>query len=207
VRIELHHCKVAVAVQGRRRADVRIRDRVIPAQDNGDRAGFEHRLHRRANRLVGREPIAGNHLGISVIDDDQSLEGIDTEIHVVRLRIAPGVVAVSNLAGAEARARPVRREVVHRRPDDHDVRAGELGRVQDERDLLERGGTPRISGLPRPVDLHARASMGADIRPANAYPVGTQSIVGEKGDCLGGSYQECALAAISPRSRTNESVN
>ena len=82
-----------------------------------------------------------------------AVEGVDPGLEVRTGRAARG----ADRARPEARARAVGDEVVHRRADDRDVDAGELGRILGVRHARE-GQQPGVVGLLGKADSRQRSS-------------------------------------------------
>jgi hypothetical protein len=50
------------------RADVGLRDGVIPTEHHGEDGGVDHLAHRRLDRLVGTSRVGRDHWGVAEID-------------------------------------------------------------------------------------------------------------------------------------------
>ena len=106
-------------------ADVRLGDRVVAAEDDRDRAGGEDLRHRVLDRDVRADRVGREDRRVAEVDDPEGAERVDT-----RLQVRPGSAAGrADRPRAEARARRVGRQLVHRGADDRGVRALELGGV------------------------------------------------------------------------------
>src|SRR5919106_2426102 len=137
MRIELNDCKLAEGAAGGDGGDVRIGDGVISTENHRDCAGVENVVDGAFDCSMAGGAITWNDFGVTEVDDGERFERVDPKIHVVRLRVTTGVIAVAYLPGAESSPRTVGDEVVHRCAEDHDVGARELVRLEDERDLLK----------------------------------------------------------------------
>ena len=119
---------------GRARADVRLRNRVVTAEDDRDRAGLDHLADGALDCLVRAGGIGREHRRVAVVDHPQHGHGVD-----LRLEMGPGRAARrADRPRAEAGARPVGDEVVRRRADDRDVDPAEVCRVLRVRQRPER---------------------------------------------------------------------
>ena len=106
-------------------AHVRLRDRVVAAEDDGNRAGAHDLPDRALDLRMRRLGIGGHDRRVSEVDDPKVLEGVE-----LRLKVWSGWAARgADRPRAEPRSRAVRDEVVGRRADDADVDARELGRI------------------------------------------------------------------------------
>ena len=92
-------------------ADVRLRDRVVAAEDDGNRAGVHDLPDRALDLRVRRLGVGGDDRRISEVDDPKLLEGVD-----LRFEMRSGRTArCADRARAEPRSRAVRDEVVRGR--------------------------------------------------------------------------------------------
>ena len=106
-------------------ADVRLRDRVVAAEHDRDRAGRDDLADRALDRLVRAGGIGRQDRRVAVVDHPQLGHRVD-----LRLEVRAGRAARrADRPRPEPRARPVGDEIVHRRADDRDVHAVELGRI------------------------------------------------------------------------------
>ena len=121
---------------------VRSGDRVVTADDHGQRPGAQDLADRLQDRGVGSLGLRGNDRRITEVDDSQSGECVDSRLEVRPRRAARG----TDRPRSEARPRPIGDELVHRRADDRDVDPGQLGRVERHRYASERQ-RPRVVGL------------------------------------------------------------
>jgi hypothetical protein len=123
VGVEVHEPQLAVLP--RDGAHVRLGDRVVAAQDDGDRSGRDDLGDGALDLRVRRRGVRGHDRRIAEIDHAELREGVD-----LRLEVGPGRAARrSDGTRPEAGSRPVRDEFVGRRADDRDVEPGELGRI------------------------------------------------------------------------------
>ena len=102
--------------------DVRLRDRVVAAEDDRDRTGRNHLAHGPLDRRVTADRIRRNDGRVSEVDDAQLRHRVD-----LRLQVRPRrTTRAANRPRAEARSWPIRREIVHGRSDDGDIHACEV---------------------------------------------------------------------------------
>ena len=135
-------------------AHVRVRDRMVAAEDDRDDAGRADLAHRLADRRVAASLVGRNDLRVAVVHDREHLGGAHTQVHARPVE-AGADIGLPYRPRAVAGARPVRHGLVDRRADDRDVGTRQVRRVQHERDLRE-GGDPRVAGLVGSVDDHPR---------------------------------------------------
>ena len=113
------------AVRCGHRPDLRLRDRVVSAEDDRDHAGGEYLPDDCLDRRMGPHWIGRDDRRVAEVDHGELGESVD-----LRLEVRPGRAARGPYrARAEAGSRPVRGEIVGRRPDDGDIDSPELGRV------------------------------------------------------------------------------
>jgi hypothetical protein len=118
---------------GRDRAQRRLGDRVVAAQDDRDCAGVGDLPDRLLDRGVGRLRVGRDHGRVSEVDRAQLPQGVDAGLEMRSRRAAR----------RPDRTRPVARpgavgdEVVGRGADDRDVHALELGRILGVREAAE----------------------------------------------------------------------
>ena len=110
------------------------------------------------DRRVRVRRVGGQHGRVAVVDDAELGERVDTRLEMRAGRARRG----ADRARREPRARAVRDEVVHRRPDDRDVDSVEVRRLLRDRRPAE-GEEAGVVGLVRQrppagerVDRHAR---------------------------------------------------
>ena len=103
-------------------AHARLRDRVVAAEDQRDRAGASHLGDDRLDSPVRRGGI-GRHDGrVTVVDHGQVRVPVDA-----RLQVSTGIGALgADRARPHARPGAVRGELVHRGPDDGGIACGEV---------------------------------------------------------------------------------
>ena len=100
-------------------------DRVVAAEDDRDRPGPGHLLHR---GLEGRErhlDVAGEHLDVPGVDHPQVGQAVGAQGQARTGAVVREVVGAADGHRPEPRARPVRGAPVEGRTHDHDVRARE----------------------------------------------------------------------------------
>ena len=129
-------------------AHVRLRDRVVAAEDDRKRTGPDDLPDRVLDLRVRRDRICRDDRRISEVDDTQLLERVD-----LRLEVRPGRAARRpDRPRPEARPGAVGDEVVGGRAHDGDVDARELGRILRVRH-------PRVRQEPRVVGLVGEAEL------------------------------------------------
>ena len=150
------------AVRRRARADVRLRDRVVAAEHDRHGAGRDRLADGALDRRVRPHRIGRDDRRVAEVDDAEDLRRVDAGLEVRAGRAARG----ADRARREARARPVRDEVVGRRADDRDVDALELRRVLRVRQAAERE-QPRVVRLVAEVApaLERVDHVGLDAQP------------------------------------------
>ena len=115
VRVEVDEADGTVA--RRDSAHVRLRDRVVASQNDGDRARGDGLPDRALDLRVRPHGIGRDYCGVAEVDDSELGERVD-----FRLEMRPGRAAGgADRARAEACPRPVGDEVVRRRADHRDV--------------------------------------------------------------------------------------
>lgn len=102
---------------------------MVTAEHDGDRAGPYGPAYHLAQIRVALLDVAWRHEHVARIDNVQLLKRIEAETQVRSSRDVRLRVAEPDRVGAKARARAVRGSAVERRPDDHRIGRGELGRV------------------------------------------------------------------------------
>ena len=149
------------------RPDVGLGDRVVAAEDDRDRAGGDDLRDDALDRRVIAGRVGGNDRGVAEVDDPELGDRVDPRLEMRARRAAGG----ADRARPEPGARPVGGEIVHRRPDDRDVDALELGGILG-RTAGRRTSAARRSRACRGGRAHA--SVRADrTRPrsyASLYP-------------------------------------
>jgi hypothetical protein len=107
---------------------------VIAAEDDGQHPRVDDLADELLDRLVRPRRIGRNNRRIAVVDDPQLAERVD-----LRLEMRPRRAARrADRTRREARARPVRDELVGRGAEDRDVERSELGCVLRVRRAPER---------------------------------------------------------------------
>jgi hypothetical protein len=132
VRIEVDEPERAVGAGAG--ADVGLRDRVVPAEDDRDHARADDLAHQRLERRVRALRVGRKHRRVAEVDEPQLGKRVDPGLEVRPGRAARG----PDRARPEARPRSVGDEVVRRRADDGDVVLGQQRRVLRVRQPAER---------------------------------------------------------------------
>jgi hypothetical protein len=115
-------------------ANVRLGDRVVSAEHDGQNSGVDDLADEPLDRLVRSLRIGGNDRSVAVVDDAQLPERVDLRLEMRTRRAARR----ADRAGREARPRPVRDEIVGRSANDRDVERRELRCVLRIRSASER---------------------------------------------------------------------
>ena len=148
VRVRVEVDEADRAVTGGDRAHVRLRDRVVAAEDDGNRAGCHHLPDRALDLRVRRRGVGGHDRRVPEVHDPELLERVD-----LRLEMRSGRAARrADRTRAEARPGPIGDEVVGRCAHDGDVDPGELGRILRVRH-------PRVGEEPGVVGLVGEAEL------------------------------------------------
>jgi hypothetical protein len=107
---------------------------MVAAEHDGQHTGIDDLADKLLDRLVRSYGIGGNDRGVAVVDDAQLTERVD-----LRLEMRPRRAARrADRPGREARAGPVRDEIVGRCAEDRDVERRELVWVLRVRRAPER---------------------------------------------------------------------
>ena len=123
-------------------ANVRLRDRVVAAEHDRNRARGDDLADRPLDRFVCSCGVGREHRRVAVVDHPQLSHRVHLRLEMRPRRAARG----ANRARAEARARPIRDQVVGGCADDRHVDAFELGRVLGVGKRAEREQA-RVVGL------------------------------------------------------------
>ena len=155
VRVEVDEPDRAVA--GGDGTNVRLGDRVVASEHDRQRAGVHDLADEPLDRLVRADGVGRDHRRVAVVDDPERGERVDPGLQVRARRAARG----PDRPRPEARAGPVRDEVVHRRADDRHVHARELAAILGVRRAAERQQPGVVGLVGEPVRL-APACDGID---------------------------------------------
>ena len=133
------------------RPHVRLRDRMVAAEDYRKDVGGQHLPDRALDRRVRADRIRRDDGCVAEVDDTELGERIDPDLNA-----GPGLEArAPDSARAKASPRPVGDEVVRGSADDGDVHARKVGRILGPRDPGIRQ-QPRIVGLPEAAPASSR---------------------------------------------------
>jgi hypothetical protein len=131
VRVEVDHRHPPVAEDVRHALGVGEGDRVVAAEDDGDRPGPGHRLDRGLQCGQRGLDVTGVHLDVPGVEDPQVAQPVGAQRQARPGPVVRQVVGHPDRLGAEAGARAVRRPAVEGGAEDDDVRAGEGRRVAE----------------------------------------------------------------------------
>ena len=106
-------------------ADIRLGDRVVAPEDDGQDAHGDDLGDGLLDRLLGGDCVGWENGRVAEVHDPELLERIDAGLEMRPRRAARCADRARPVAGAG----PVGDEVVGGRPHDGDVRSGELGRI------------------------------------------------------------------------------
>ena len=178
VGVEVDQAKGVGLQRIRHRPHVRMCDGVVPAEDHRDRSRRGDLADRSPDRLVAAGLIAGHHLGVAEVHHGQDLERVHPHVEVRPGGRRPARhVGQPDGAGTEPGPRPVRHGFVDGRAHDGHVRPPQLGGVEHQGELGERGAA-RVGRLVGAVHLHGgilpafrtRLNPGHPLRLPEAAP-------------------------------------
>ena len=152
VRVEVDEADRPVALGDR--AHVGLRDRVVAAEDHGDRSGGHDRTDRAPDRGVRRIGVGRHDGGIAEVDHVERCEGVDPGGQMT----AGWGARRADRARGEARPGPVRDELVGGRADDRHVDADQVigvlgvGLAREAQQAREVGLLPMLGPAQQRVD-------------------------------------------------------
>ena len=149
------------------RAHVRLRDRVVASEDDGQGARGDDLADGQLDLGVGADGVGRDDGGVAEVDHAQLGEGVDLGLEVCPWWAARG----ADGARSEASARAVGDEVVRRRSDDRHVDSVELrcvlrvreARIREEPRVVRLVGEPELAPTLERVD-HGLAGLDARVR-------------------------------------------